>query len=86
MRFIKDYHRLNQKLVRNPYTLPRIGKTMQQLEEIQYVTALDINMGYYTIRILSAIQDMMTNPIQLPPCGHVRFRRYIIIQSGKATK
>ena len=30
MRFITDYHILNQKLVRNTYTLHRIGDTMQQ--------------------------------------------------------
>ena len=29
--FIKDYRRLNQKLVGKPYPLPRIGETMQQL-------------------------------------------------------
>ena len=29
VRFITDYHRLNQKLVMNPYPLPRMGETMQ---------------------------------------------------------
>ena len=33
---------------------------MQQLEGFQYATALDINMGYYTIRIYPASQDMTT--------------------------
>ena len=49
MRFITDYPRLNQKLVRNPYPLPRIVETMQQLELFQYATALDLNEGiiYY---------------------------------------
>ena len=31
VRFITEYHRLNQKLVRNPYPLTRIDKTIQQL-------------------------------------------------------
>ena len=31
VRFITQYLRLNQQLVRNPYPLPRIGKTIQQL-------------------------------------------------------
>ena len=51
---------INQKLVINPYPLPRIGETMQQLEGFQYKTALDINMGYYTIRLSPASQDMTT--------------------------
>ena len=46
LRFITDYRRINQKLVRKPYHLPRIGETMQQLEGFQYATALDLNMGY----------------------------------------
>ena len=59
MRFITDYHRLNQKLVRNPYPLPRIGETMQQLEGLQYATALDLNTGYYTISLTPTSKYMM---------------------------
>ena len=33
---------------------------MPQLGGLQYVKALDLNMGYYTIRIYPAIQDMTT--------------------------
>ena len=29
VKFIMDYHKLNQKLVRKLYPLPRIGKRMQ---------------------------------------------------------
>ena len=60
MRFIPDYRRLNQKLLRNLYPLPRIGKTMQQLEGFQYATALNLNTGYYNIRLYPALQDMTT--------------------------
>ena len=51
VRFIIDYRRLNQKLVIKPYILPIIGKTMQKLEEFQYETEFDLNMGYYNIRL-----------------------------------
>ena len=57
-RFITDYIRLNQKLVRKSYPLPIIGETMHQLEGFQYVTALYPNMGYYTIKLSPASQDM----------------------------
>ena len=53
--FILDYCRLNQKLFRNPYPLPRIGETMQQLEGFQCDAALDLNTGYYTIRIFPQV-------------------------------
>ena len=59
LRFIADYCRLKQKLVRKQYPLPTIGNTTQQLEEFQYATALDLNMEYYTINILPASQDMI---------------------------
>ena len=60
VRFIKDYRRINQKLVRNPYPLPRIGETMQQLEGFQYATALYLKIGYYTIGLFPASQHMTT--------------------------
>ena len=60
MRLITDYCMLNQKLVRKPYPLPRIGETMQQLEGFQYAAALYIHMGYYTISLFPTSQDMTT--------------------------
>ena len=58
MRFIIDYHRINQKFVRKSYMIPRIGETMQQLEGFQYATVLYINIGYYTIRLMCTSQEM----------------------------
>ena len=59
-RFITEYRRLNHKLVRKPYTLPRIGETIQHLEVLQYATVLYLSMGYYNISIPPASQDMTT--------------------------
>ena len=36
--FITDYHRINQKISRKPYPLPRIGKKMLQMEGFQDAT------------------------------------------------
>ena len=60
MRFTTNYRSINKKLDRKPYPSPRIGKTIQQLEILQYATALDINMVYYNTRLLPKSQDMMT--------------------------
>ena len=59
-RFVTDYHRLKQKLVGKPYPLPRIVKNMHKLEIFKYATELDLNMGYYTIRLSPTSQDMTT--------------------------
>ena len=58
VRFIINSHRIKQKLVRNPYPLPRIGGNIQYMERLQYTTALYIKMGYYTTGLSHAIQDM----------------------------
>ena len=60
VRFISDFRRLNQKIKRKPYPLPRISDTLQQLEGFRYATSLDINMGYYHIRLSERSSDMCT--------------------------
>ena len=60
MRFIIDHHMLNQKMVRNPHPLPRIGKTIKYMVGFQYATTLYISTGYYSIRISPASQDTAT--------------------------
>ena len=52
IRFLTDYRRINQGIVRKPYPIPRISETLQQMEGFQFATgALDLNMGYYTIQL-----------------------------------
>ena len=60
VRFITYYLRINQKLVRKTYPLPIIGNTMKKLEGFRYATALELNMGYYNIRLSLVSQDMTT--------------------------
>ena len=60
LRSSTDYQNLNHKFSINPYPMPRIGDTMLQLEGSQYATALDLNMGYYTIDILTKSCDFTT--------------------------
>ena len=60
MRFITDYCRLNQQSIRKPHTLPRKDETTQQLVGLQYAAELDLNMGYYTLILSPASQDMIT--------------------------
>ena len=64
MRFIMDYLRLNQQLVRKTYIFPKIRETIQKLEGLQYVIALDLKIWYYVIRISSASKDMTTTVTQ----------------------
>jgi hypothetical protein len=51
VRFISDFRELNKRLVRKPFPLPKISTVLQELEGFTFATALDLNMGYYTIRL-----------------------------------
>ncbi len=48
---ISDFRELNKHIVRKPYPIPKISTILQELEGFTYTTALDLNMGYYTIRL-----------------------------------
>jgi hypothetical protein len=42
---------VNKRLVRKPYPIPKIIIVLQELEGFTFATALDLNMGYCTIRL-----------------------------------
>jgi hypothetical protein len=51
VRTISDFRELNRRIVRKPYPISKISTILQELEGFTYATALDLNMGYYTISI-----------------------------------
>jgi hypothetical protein len=57
---ISDFRELNKRIVRRPYPIPKISTTLQELEGFTYATALDLNMGYYTIRLDPRAVEMFT--------------------------
>ncbi len=51
MHSISDFRELNKRIVRKPYPISKNSTTLQELEGFTYATALDLNMGYYTITL-----------------------------------
>jgi phage regulator Rha-like protein len=51
VRFISDFRKLNEQLIRKPYLIPKIAQMLQELEKFAYANSLDLNMGYYTIEL-----------------------------------
>ncbi len=49
--FFSDFWEVNKRLVRKPFPIPQISTVLQELEGSSYATVLDLNMGYYTIRL-----------------------------------
>ena len=51
VRLVSDFRKLNEQIKRSPYPIPVIKDILQQLEGFTYATSLDLNMGYYTMRL-----------------------------------
>ncbi len=49
--FINVFREVNNRLVRKLFPIPKISTVLQELEGFTFATALDLNMGYYTIRL-----------------------------------
>jgi hypothetical protein len=47
-------------IVRQPYPIPKTSTTLHKLGSFTYATALDLNMGYYTIRLDPMAVEMCT--------------------------
>ena len=60
VRFISDFREVNKRLVRTPFPIPKISTVLQEMEGFTYATALDLNMGYYTIRLDPDSQKICT--------------------------
>ena len=60
VRTISDFRELNKHIVRKPYSIPKISMILQELEGFTYATALDLNMGYHTIRLDPTVSKMCT--------------------------
>jgi len=51
VRFVSDFREVNKRIVRKPFPIPKISTVLQEMEGFTFATALDLNMGYYTIRL-----------------------------------
>ncbi len=49
--FLTNFGEVNKRLVRKPFPIPKISTLLQEVEGFSYATALDLNMGYYTISL-----------------------------------
>ena len=72
IRFISDFRKLNQFLKRKPFPIPKIQDMLLKLNGFTYASALDLNMGYYTIRLDPDAQNLCTIVL---PWGKYKYKR-----------
>ncbi len=72
VRTISDFRELNKRIVRKPYPIPKISTTLQELEGFMYATTLDLNMGYYAIRLDPMTSKMCTSIFPWGKYSHLR--------------
>ena len=48
---VSNFREINKWIVRKQFPIPKISTVPQELEDFTYATALDLNMGYFTIRL-----------------------------------
>jgi hypothetical protein len=72
---ISDFRELNKPIVRKPYPILKFSTTLQEMESFPYATALDLNMGYYTIRLDQKASEMCTIVF---PWGKYSYKRLLM--------
>jgi hypothetical protein len=81
VRTISDFRELNKRIVRKPYPIPKISIILQELEGFTHATALDLNMGYYTIRLGPTVSKICTI---IFPWGKYSYKRLPMGFGGSA--
>jgi hypothetical protein len=60
IRVVSDFRKLNSLLKRHPFPIPKIGDMIRSMEGFTFATALDLNMGYYHIKLDTDAQKLCT--------------------------
>ena len=72
VRFIWDFRELNKRIKRRPYAIPKIQNLLLQLKGFQYASSLDLNMGYYHIKLNPDARKLCTIVL---PFGKFEYQR-----------
>ena len=72
IRFISDFRELNKRIQRQPFPIPKIQDLLLKLEGFQWATSLDLNMGYYHIRLSPDSRKLCTIVM---PWGKYEYQR-----------
>lgn len=72
VRWVSDFRKLNLKLKRKIYGLPRIYDIIQRRRKYSYMTKLDLSMMFYTFELDEASRNLC---VITTPFGNYRYKR-----------
>ena len=72
LRSLADFRELNKRIRRHPYPIPKIQDMLQKLRGLRWVTALDLNMGYYHIELYPTASRYCTVVLPWGKYEHLR--------------
>jgi hypothetical protein len=78
IRFVSDFRQLNKWIIRQPYPMPSIHELFKRFEGFTYCTALDLNMGFWTILL-----DKFSQPT--PMHDHLTLGKVLLPSSSNGT-
>jgi len=73
LRFISDFRELNKRIKQKTFPITKMQDLLLKLECFQYGTSLDLNMGYYHIKLNPDAKKLCT--IVLPCWGKYEYQR-----------
>jgi hypothetical protein len=60
IRVVTDFRKVNLLLKRHQFPIPKIGNMIRSMEGFTFASALDLNMGYYHIKLHADAQKLCT--------------------------
>jgi hypothetical protein len=74
IRVVTNFRKLNLLLKPHPFPIPKIGKSdmIRSMEGFTFASALDLNMGYYHIKLDADAQELFTIVF---PWGKYKYKR-----------
>jgi hypothetical protein len=72
IRVVTVFRKLKLLLIHHPFPIPKIGDMIRSMEGFTFASALDLNMGYYHIKLDADAQKLCTIVF---PWGKYKYKR-----------